>query len=422
MQSTLKTQRARWSVLFATLLLFGYSGVADADDQPDITIRQGAFVSRKTGEAFVPRGFNYIRLFPQRSHNTFDPEHANAEAVEAEMRRWQADGFNVVRVFLNAAAQVPGTLAKKGERGLVPAYVAKVADFLDRAQRHGIAVMLCTESYPQVPPFTDGLCPPAATLSAPNAEYMEAGRVEAKAVFLKELINGLRAASPTCLRAVFSYDIQNELCFQVSPPFTLASGSVTLADGRTYQLPAQRQELADEAAVGFINRVAAVIHEAHPGALVSASVFTYAAVGRDGPGDFRVEKAAWKNRVPFRPLALARSKADFIDLHFYAENGTVWERDLRSVEFEELRRVAREHGKPLFVGEFGAFKSAFPSVEPAAAWMGAWSEQFAPRGFAGWLYWTYDTDEQPELWNACEGQRAVYDRLKRCVLRTHSFH
>ncbi len=380
--------------------------------QPEIMIRQGAFVVRKTGHAFVPRGFNYIRLFPQRSHNTFDPEHYNAGAIDAEMRRWQKDGFNVVRVFLNAAAHIPGTLAKKGQRGLVPAYVANVADFLDRARLHGIAVMLCTESFPHVAPYTEGLRSPDPALSTQNAEYMDAGHIEAKALFLKELIGGLRIASPSCLRAVFSYDIQNELCFQVSPPFTLESGLATLTNGRAYQLPAQRQELADDAAIGFINRMADVIHEAHPGALVSASVFTYAAVGREGPGDFHGEKAGWKNRVPFRPLALARSKVDFIDLHFYAENETVWAHDLRSVEFEELMRVARAQGKPLFVGEFGAFKSKFPSVETAVEWVGTWSGQFAARGFAGWLYWTYDTDEQPELWNACEGQRAVYLRLK----------
>ncbi len=379
--------------------------------EPDIMIRQGVFVTRSTGKEFVPRGFNYIRLFPQRSHNTFDPEHYNAGAVDAELQRWQADGFTVVRVFLNAAAHVPGTLAKSGERGLVPAYVANVADFLDRARRHGITVMLCTESFPNVAPYTDGVRSPDPAVSLPNAEYMDAGRIGAKALFLKDLIRGLRAAKPSCLRAVFSYDIQNELCFQVSPPFTLESGSVTLANGRTYQLPAQRQELADDAAVGFINRVAAAIHDVQPDALVSASVFTYAAVGKDGPGDFRVVQADWKNRVPFRSLALARSKADFVDLHFYAENGAAWERDLRSVEFDQVRQVSRELGKPLLVGEFGAFKGKFPTVESAAAWIGEWSAQFASRGFAGWLYWTYDTSEQPELWNACEGQRLTYQRL-----------
>lgn len=401
--------------LLFVLCAIHLTAAANAEEQgvePDIAIKEGVFVARSTGKAFVPRGFNYIRLFPQRSHNTFDPEHYNAGAVDAEMRRWQADGFTVVRVFLNAAAHVPGTLAKKGERGLVPAYLANVADFLDRAQRHGIAVMLCTESFPNVAPYTDGLGSPDSAVSLPNAEYLDAGRVEAKALFLKDLILGLRAAKPSCLRAVFSYDIQNELCFQVSPPFTLESGSVTLANGRTYQLPAQRQELADDAAAGFVNRVADVIHEVQPGALVSASVFTYAAVGKDGPGDFRAEQADWKNRVPFRPLTLARSKADFVDLHFYAENGVAWERDLRSAEFDELRRVTRELKKPLFLGEFGAFKSKFPAVESAAAWINEWSAQFASRGFAGWLYWTYDTSEQPELWNACEGQRLIYDRLK----------
>jgi hypothetical protein len=170
--------------------------------------------------------------------------------------------------------------------------------------------------------------------------------------------------------------------------------------------------MADDSAVFFINQVADAIHEVHPGAMVSASVFSYEIVGKKGPGDFTVKKAGWQNRFPFRPLAILKSKADFLDLHFYPANAGSWEKDLVSVEFEEVRRVAREVGKPLFVGEFGAFKNDFPKVEPAADWMAKLSGQFVVRGFAGWLYWTYDSHEQSStLWHACDQQGVIYRRL-----------
>jgi hypothetical protein len=393
---------------------------AESTDVPPsaIAIERGAFVERATGEPFSPRGFNCIRLFPNRSHNTFDPEHYDAETLEKVMQRWSNDGFNVVRVFINAHAGVTGTIASPAQAGLSAAYVANVADFLDRARGHRIAVMLCTESFPRVAPYAETLRRPDATLDEPNASYLAAGHIEAKAQFLQDLIRGLHAASPTCLGAIFSYDLQNEFCYHGGPPFTLMLGTLAAANGRTYVLPDQRQELADDGAIHFINRLVDAVHEVHPHALVSASVFTYAAVDRSGPGDFSVKQAAWQNRIPFRPLAILNSKADFLDLHFYAADAQAWQRDLASVEFDRVRHLATELGKPMIVGEFGAFKHAFPTVEPAAAWMGKWAAMFAESGFAGWLHWTYDTHEQSDqIWHACDGQDAIYRSLKGTISR-----
>ena len=376
-----------------------------------VRIEKGTFVDAR-GQPFAPRGFNYVRLFPGRSHNTFDPERYDTAAVEEALQRWETDGFNVVRVFLNSYAHLPGSLASKGRPGLSESYIRNVADFLGRARQHGIGVMICTESFPRAAPYSDALRPLQPTVSAANAEYLDARHVEAKARWLKALIAAIDAARPGCLDAVFSYDLQNELCFHGSSPFTLESGTVVTASGKTYTLPAQRQELADDAAVHFINSLADAIHEAHPSALVSASVFTYAAVGRSGPGDFTVKEAGWQNRIPFRPLAILGSKADFLDLHFYASSVLAFEQDLATVEYNAVHRRARELGKPLFVGEFGVFKRAFPDIESAAVWMGTLASEFSRQGFSGWLYWTYDTHEQDkELWHACDRNGAIYRRL-----------
>lgn len=417
----------RFAVLIVTFLLpiwaTGHGLRADDTESPEVpesavAIKGGAFVERSTGGPFVPRGFNYIRLFPKRSHNNFDPEHYDAEMQEKVLQRWSRDGFNVVRVFINAHARAPGTIANPDRKGLSAAYVENVADYLDLARRNRIAVMLCTESFPRVAPYDEALRRPDGMLSEPNASYLAAGHIEAKARFLQDLIRRLHAARPTCLGAIFSYDLQNEFCFHGSPPFTLTSGTLEAANGKTYALPDQCQELADDGVVHFIDRMVDAIHAVHPRALVSASVFTYAAVGRSGPGDFSVKPAAWQNRMPFRPLAILRSKADFLDLHFYSADADGWQRDLASVEFEQVQRLADELGKPMIVGEFGAFKRPFPTIEPAAAWMGTWAKMFEEKGFAGWLYWTYDTHEQSDqLWHACDAKNAIYDRLRMTLAK-----
>lgn len=377
-------------------------------------IKNGGFVDPQ-GRAFVPHGFNYIRLFPGRSHDTFDPEHYDAGAIDAALARWEKDGFNVVRVFLHAAPNVAGTLAKANRAGLEAAYLRNVADFLIRAQRHHVGVMLCTESFPAVAPYRARLQAVPPTISPFNAAYLAAGHLQAKAQYLGDIIAGLKAANPGCLGAVFAYDLQNEFCYQASAPFTLTNGSVTAANGRTYQLPAQRQQLADDSAIHFIDTMVAAVRRAQPGALVGASVFTFAAVGKTGPGDFSLKKADWQNRYPFRPLAILRSQASYLDLHFYSADARGFERDLLSVEFAEAKALASQTGKPLLVGEFGVFKKRYPQPEPAAVWMQTLAQRFARENFAGWIYWTYDTHEQDdELWHA----RAQNDLIYQCLSKT----
>jgi len=59
--------------------------------------------------------------------------------------------------------------------------------------------------------------------------------------------------------------------------------------------------------------------------------------------------------------------------------------------------------KPLLMGEFGAFKFAYPSPAAAVPALLAWQRDSCRYGIDGWLLWTWDTDEQRELWNALSG-------------------
>ncbi len=66
--------------------------------------------------------------------------------------------------------------------------------------------------------------------------------------------------------------------------------------------------------------------------------------------------------------------------------------------------------KPLVIGEMGGFKSAYDTADRAAAALAAWQAASCPYGVQGWLIWTWDTDEQPELWNALSSGAAIAKR------------
>lgn len=370
-------------------------------------IERNRFVLKATGQVFEPRGFNLVRLDLDGGggHATFSPFVYDREKTGVTLKHISANGFNVVRVFINGFWGKRGTLLEKADaEGLSPAYLDNLVDFLLQARKHGILVIPCFEWFPHAGPGPYGkfLGTKVDRVEGfPTNNYLNPGYIAAKRTYLQDVIRGLRQRDPVALQSVFCWDVMNEVNFELGhPPFSLSEGNVTPANGVTYDLATQKERMADEMAVYWIDRMAEAIRAEIPDALIDANIFTYHAVGRTGPGDFHQDKADWKNRYPFRPTALLRSKADVIDIHFYSDSEENWRKDLASIEHEKLLAgLPEQPGKALLVGEFGAFKRRFARVSAAAQWMSALAERFPAAGFQGWIYWTYDTDEQKELWN-----------------------
>ena len=87
---------------------------------------------------------------------------------------------------------------------------------------------------------------------------------------------------------------------------------------------------------------------------------------------------------------------DYVDLHLYpVVAGLTMDQYVQNFGF-----VGFQQQKPILLGEFGAFQSAYPAVADAAAGLRDWQIQSCAYNFKGWELWTWDTDEQPELWNA----------------------
>ena len=386
---------------------------------PRILIRDGLFVNSKTGAAFSPRGFNYIRLRPYQIipdvdwHDTFNPKRYGGQEAESLFHDLKENGFNIVRVFIDHLP-VEGILESQGSGILSPVYIQNVCDFLSRSSAAGIYAILTFPWFPESRSY-HGLDQENEE-DAPyhNASYFNPRYINVKIRYLSEFIRALKEISPDLMNVIFAYELENETLFCVDePPFSLKEDKYNFHDDY-YNLsdPMEKQRLADDAVRGWADLCSAAIRRENPKALVGASVFTFHAVGRSGPVSHFTEPVS-DRRFPARPLALAKTSIDFLDIHLYAEQDIQASlgKNLDSVEFPRVKDECLRQGKPLIMGEFGAFKERFPTIEEAASAMKTQAELARDLGFRGWLFWTYDTEEQERLWNAKSEDGQIFHAL-----------
>src|SRR5690349_14215577 len=108
--STVRLQ-AQWTLIFVLLgVLFLCHGPAKGQNGSEhrIAVRvvsgAGEFYDRVTGQKFVPRGNNYIRLGPQTTldgkhiitHSAFNPGSYDPARATLALQRMHADGYNIV--------------------------------------------------------------------------------------------------------------------------------------------------------------------------------------------------------------------------------------------------------------------------------------------------------------------------------------
>jgi hypothetical protein len=233
-----------------------------------------------------------------------------------------------------------------------------------------------------------------------NWIFFHPGFLKAYRRVTRDILESIRDADPDLLNVVFSFDLFNELYFVWDrKPWTLESGDFQFA-GKSYDMasPVDRQRLADQAAKLWANGLVRTVRSVSQDTMVTASVFTPNAVGRPGHDGVAAGLDPAERRVPVRARALSGSNLNYIDVHVYPR-GPDYKigEDLKSAEVPTLRK-----GKPLVMGEYGALKDAYPSIESATQAMDSFLGQSCRYDFDGWLYWTWDTKEQPELWYARE--------------------
>lgn len=360
----------------ATLILTHRIGVRRVDGV-------GEFYDRRTGEKFIPRGFNYVRLAPMSAtnpnlwHSTLNPGFYDSERAGAALQAMQAAGYNVVRIFVDCCRE--GNNVGDPNGGISTAYLENVIDFLKKAERNEIYVLLISDLTPAQGGYDDLWQQCCTTFDGENLRYLTSGGHQAERRFNQDFIHALIERQAP-MEMIFAYDLTNEVHFNVDKaPFSLTSGKVTTANHKVYDMSnsEDKQRMMDENLVYWIDRQRAAILEVDPTALVTVS---FPAIN-SGQTTVHTGPAIWE------------STADFIDLHAYLGWG------LRLEDYVNRFEIQGYAEKPIILGEFGAAKRAYPSAAMAAQALQGMQVDSCGYGFDGWLLWTWDGDEQTELWN-----------------------
>jgi len=370
----------------------------------------GEFYDHLTGQKFVPRGNHYIRLAWQRApsgemilyHSNFNPGLYDPSRSEQALRKMRSDGYNVVGVMLNPCCR-EGSLGDPAG-GLSSAYLANVVDFLQKAKANEVLVWIRTDDVPKVGGYTalmDAYC--CAVFAGYNVHYLTPGGLEANRRFWRDFIQALIAHGAP-LDAIWAYSIRAEQFYEANlPPLSLTSGLVTTANGRTYDMakPEDKQRMMNENLVYWIDQLRASILELDPTALVTIGFFWPQKPNPARIGDPRLVRTYWAIADP----EIGGSSADFIHLHPYPGQGLTLAQMVENFEMTGFTR------KPIVMGEFGAFKATYWSSAVAAQVLQDWQVESCPYGFDGWLLWTWDTEEQPEIWNGLDDNEVINQAL-----------
>lgn len=379
-----------------------------------IAVRQTAsglaeLYDRNTGQAWVARGNNFIRLASQTDyggnstvyHSTFNTGLYDAADTENALKSMQASGYNSVRVFLNGCCI--GSIGDPAG-GLSATYMANIADFLSRAQKHGIYVIF-TQDWLSATGGYDITCqtPPASAsqIEGVNAFNLCDGGIAAAQRFQRDFVQSLiRQQAP--IGVILGYELRNEYYYDsASGPLSAASGLVTTANGSTYDMSdaTSRQKMMDDGLVYLTDQVGAAIREVDPTALVTVGFFA-----PQGPVPYRIGDTRLISVYP----AMASSTADFIDIHYYVF--------LNDPTFDQLMQnygfVGYQQKQPVIMAEYGVYKNAAPTISDGATALKNWQIRGCSYRLKGWLLWTWDTPQAAtDVWNATDGDGSINNAL-----------
>ncbi len=385
-----------------------------------------AFTIKSSGVPLLVEGFNYVTLRSNGQHATLDAatqttgDYYDPQRAERMFAAMSVNGFNAVRVFITGYSWTtsPGISGDERTQGLYQPYMANVLDFLRRARRHGVYVLpiLCelplNRHYqsmhdPDHPKQRGG----SITDEERNAIYFTKEGVATKARYVVDFINDIKAKEPGLLTTLLGVELDNEVCvYDNQWPYTIRRGSLEMPNGKSYNMadPAQRWDLMDEGLRYYFQIVRQAVKEADPDLLVAESVFTPEAVGKSGKRERGIRRERGRDdRYPPNLVSLGRDELDFLDIHYYRGNAkwrlaADFQLHMRSCLMTSPAMDQIRKNKPVILGEFGAFRSVERDYSEVVPNMVTIRDLALAAGMKGYLYWTYDTQEQKELYNAAE--------------------
>jgi hypothetical protein len=363
----------------------GPTGPADrpaAATEHRIGVRAGdgdraEFYDRRTGQRWTPRGFNHwqwTRAGGYLMDRTFRAGDNDLSTARADLATMAGHGYNAVRIWASACFDVATGCLGDPAGGLREEYLANLVDYLWAAREHGLQVMFTFDHLPDDGGYAEAtgtVC--CQEWAGYNLDLTAAGVLDHER-FWTDFVAGLIGAGAP-LDAIWAFELRNEQFFEADqPPFGVLE-TVTTADGGSYDLtdPGQVRRMRAAGLRHYVDRMTAAIKAVDPTALVTMGFFPSAEGPVPVPPDARL--------VDPRPLV--DSALDFFDFHAYPGVGLDWPEAWANSLLAEVTT------KPVVLGEFGAFRNAYPDPVDAAVVMVDYQARACADGLAGFLYWSW---------------------------------
>ncbi|HRK55340.1 MAG TPA: discoidin domain-containing protein [Cyclobacteriaceae bacterium] len=333
------------------------------------------FWNSTTNTEFLMRGVNYFWLMPGIVGERF---FGVGDFVESRVRndfiKLKGNGYNTVRIFLDLCNEGPGCIAN-ASGGLSSTYLDNIVKTLKIAKEEGVYLILTSNDLPDEGGYWEisDLGTSSQFAGYRNGHYLTAKGVESAQVYWTDLLKGLYDKSAP-FDNVLAWSILNEQWyFRTQPPFSLTTGTVTTANGLSYDMSssADKKKMAVDGMVHYISKVREVMSKYDPNALVTMGFFAPNYPNPIGLGDFRYVETA---------DLLTSANLDFFDFHAYSGD-------------DDLMPLAENFGmlgfesKPIIMGEFGSFVDRYATLDDAIQAAQSWMAESCNYGFDGWLYW-----------------------------------
>lgn len=339
---------------------------------------QAAFRNESTGQQFIPRGVNYFWIIPANAgyqDRFFGVGVFDEARVRADFKKLKENGYNVIRIFFDSCNDDPICIGSSDGQGLNGSYIDNIVKTMQIAKEEGVFLMLTSNDLPSQGGYWEISDEGVSDQFGPyrNAHYLTTSGVLAGTTYWGDLMKAL-ADRNAPFESVFAWSLLNEQWYlNDEPPFDLTSGSVTCANGNSYDMSIanDKKSMAVEGMVYFINQIREVIDQYDPDALVTMGFFVPDYPNPIRIGDFRyVETADLLNEAPL----------DFFDFHAYPGE-------------DPLSKISENFGmigynaKPIIMGEFGAFIDRYEDLNEATKAIQGWMAGSCQYGYDGWLYW-----------------------------------
>ncbi len=291
--------------------------------------------------------------------------------MDADFATLAEHGFNTVRIFFDSC----GCIGKTSGDGLRADTLNVLAETIELAKTHGLVLLLTSNDLPDEGGYRTlaGRDDSEFFPGYRNSDFLTSAGHEAMRNYWDDLMSGLvERRAP--LEAVLGWSILNEQwLFTDMPPLSLSEGTVTTGAG-TYDLSSdsEKRAMVIDNVRAMARGIAEVIKTHDPHGLVTMGFFTPQFPNPTGIG------GTWY--VDTAPL-VEDSALDFFDFHAYAGE------DIPINQIAENFGIT--DGKPVIMGEVGAFVHRYSTVEGGALAVQRWVADSCAAGFDGWLYWGY---------------------------------